>query len=146
MTTTIQVKALAQFLKEQGDFTAKDDEQDIIDTCQKYIDDGDYLVLTDDEADKIAKNYIKETVWAFNKSFLNCHSEAISEIDDKYFAKLQEGCESVNKAIWAMIDDKEHFIKDAILADGRGHFLSTYDGEENETKVDGEWFYIYRTN
>jgi hypothetical protein len=34
------------------------------------------------------------------------------------------------------------FADEAISADGRGHFLSGYDGNENEQ--DG--FYIYRTN
>lgn len=106
----------------------------------------DYLVLTDEDADEQAKDYILERVWAFNKSFLNSHSEAIAEIDDKTFAKLQEGCEGINKAVLAMIDDKDHFVKDAILSDGRGHFLSPYDGEENEIKVKGVWYFIYRTN
>jgi hypothetical protein len=106
----------------------------------------DYLVLTDDEADEQAKNYILDTVWAFNKSFLDCHSEAISEIDEKTFAKLQEGCESINKAILAMIDDKAYFVEEAISADGRGHFLSFYDGEENEQKFNKIYYFIYRQN
>lgn len=29
----------------------------------------EYLVLTDDEADDKVKEYIKETVWAFNPTF-----------------------------------------------------------------------------
>jgi hypothetical protein len=36
----------------------------------------------------------------------------------------------------------EGFVEEAVSADGRGHFLSSYDGEENEQ--DG--FYIYRIN
>lgn len=103
---------------------------------------NEYLVLTNGEADEKAKEYILDTVWAFNKSFLDGHSEAISEIDDKTFAVLQERCESVNKAILAMIDDKDYFVEDAISSDGRGHFLSSYDGEEHEQ--DG--YYIYRVN
>lgn len=126
-------KALAEFLEINiDDLTDKERE--------------DYLVLTDEEADERAKEYILGSVWAFNKSFLDCHSEAIAEIDDKAFSKLQEGCESINKAILAMIDDKEHFVEDAILSDGRGHFLSSYDGEENEVKIDGVYYYIYRIN
>jgi hypothetical protein len=105
-------------------------------------DGGDYLVLTEIEADEKARDYILESVWAFNKSFLDSHSEAISELDDKTFSIIQERCESANKAILAMIDDVDHFVKDAIMCDGRGHFLSQYDGEENEQ---GE-FFIYRIN
>ena len=36
----------------------------------------------------------------------------------------------------------DSFVQHAIAADGRGHFLSSYDGEENEA---GE-FFVYRTN
>lgn len=43
------------------------------------------------------------------------------------------------------------FSESAIAADGRGHFLSSYDGEENEVSaedIDGNpvTFYLYRTN
>jgi hypothetical protein len=53
-----------------------------------------------------------------------------------------ELCESANPIIEALIEDMDHFVSDAISSDGRGHFISRYDGEENE---EGE-FYIYRTN
>lgn len=146
MKNTVKVRALAQFLKNQGYFTSKDDEEDILYTCQKYVDEGDYLVLNDAEANEMIKDCIKQYAWAFTKSFLNFHSKAINEIDYKSFYKLQEGCESVNKAIWAMIDDKKRFIKNAILADARGYFLVSYDSKENEVSIDGELFYIYHIN
>lgn len=38
------------------------------------------------------------------------------------------------------------FIQAAISADGRGHFMSSYDGEENEVTVNDQTFYIYRLN
>src|SRR5688572_28204867 len=41
--------------------------------------------------------------------------------------------------------DHEAWKRDARM-DGRGHALSSYDGDEHEECVDGEWFYIYRTN
>ena len=126
-------KALAEFLEVKVEDLTNGNKED-------------YLVLTDEEADEQAEEYILDTVWAFNKSFLNRHSEAIAEIDEKSFAKLQEGCESINKAILAMIDDKDDFVKDAISADGRGHFLSPYDGEENEVTVNGVNYFIYRLN
>ena len=107
----------------------------------------DYLVLTDEEADEMAKDYILESAWAFRYDFLCGHSKAIAEIPQKdYEAMAGKLCESFNKAVLSMIDDKEHFIEDAISCDGRGHFLSSYDGEENEETIDGETFYIYRTN
>ena len=42
-------------------------------------------------------------------------------------------------------DNLEEFINEAIQADGRGHFLNTYDSNENEEKTeDGEYLYIYK--
>ena len=41
--------------------------------------------------------------------------------------------------------DRDSWKRDA-RHDGRGHSLSSYDGEDNEVKVDGEYLYIYRTN
>lgn len=103
----------------------------------------DYCIYTDDEATEACKKYILESLWAFNYSFLCCHSDAIAAIPEKEFKDMQgKLCESFNKAILAMIDDIDHFIDDAIACDGRGHFLSSYDGQEHEQ--DG--FYIYRNN
>ena len=42
--------------------------------------------------------------------------------------------------------DREEFIDDVIVADGRGHTISSYDGEENEITYKDEWHYIYRMN
>jgi hypothetical protein len=53
-----------------------------------------------------------------------------------------ELCESANAIVKAIISDIDEFIQDAIDSDGRGHFINSYDGEENEH---GE-YYIYRTN
>ena len=107
------------------------------------MEDYDYKVLTDAEADAEAKEYILESAWAFKYSFLCNHSEAIAEIPEKNFTDMAgKLCESFNKAVLAMIPDKTHFVCDAISSDGRGHFLSQYDGEE----IEQDGFYIYRCN
>jgi len=105
---------------------------------------GEYLVLTDDEADERAEREIKESLWAFRAEFIASHStNGWSDECVKSLEKMQgELCESANPIIEALIKDMDHFISDAISADGRGHFISRYDSEENE---EGE-FYIYRTN
>lgn len=118
-----------------------EDITELSEDCFKYGK-GEYLILTDREANEKAKEYILDTAWAFNKSFLNSYSEAISEMDEKTYRIIQEGCESSNKAILAMINNEDYFVEDAIASDGRGHFLSSYDGEENEQ---GEYF-VYRIN
>jgi hypothetical protein len=55
-------------------------------------------------------------------------------------------CEGANDAILALIEKTDGgldgFVEEAISADGRGHFLSSYDGNENHESG----FYIYRTN
>ena len=102
----------------------------------------EYMVLLDSEADDKVTEYIKESVWAFNPEFLAAH--AIEGIDAEVIKAIQDNdrCEGNNKALTALIKDFEHFVNDAVSSDGRGHFLNTYDGRENEM---GEYF-IYRLN
>ena len=105
---------------------------------------GDYLVLTDSEADEAAKDAILDSAWAFNPSFLSSETG----IDEEVFEAIQDNgrCESNNDAILSCIADEDSFVEAAIAADGRGHFLATYDGNENEQEFNGQTYYIYRTN
>lgn len=137
---------------------------------------GEYLVLTDREADERCKEYIEETIWAFNTWFIMDHltQEGVNSylgLEDTYYDEdedeyvdigdpeevfymnmgmdleeyiksIQEKYESGNSELLRLIDDVDDFVSDAISADGRGHFLSSYDG--NEEEQDG--YYIYRTN
>lgn len=104
----------------------------------------DYMVLTDSEADEKAADYITDSLWAFNAEFL----AGETGIDVEVFKAIQANgkCESNNQAIESCIDDMPGFIEAAISADGRGHFMSTYDGEEYEETVNGETYFIYRIN
>jgi hypothetical protein len=98
-----------------------------------------HLWAKDQESAKAsAKEYIEESVWAFNASFLSAHSKGV---DEEVFEKLSEGCESSNDAIKKLIDDMDHFVDDAIIADGLGHFIATYDGNETYREKVG---YFYR--
>ena len=103
------------------DYRALFDGQEIDDDREEIeISDGDYLVLTDDEADQ-----------AFEE-------QCRSYIDD---------CMEIPENIRHYFDE-EKFIEDCRNNDGRGHILASYDGEENEIQdpESKEWFYIYRTN
>jgi len=103
----------------------------------------EYAVGDDEQAGEALYEYIEQSVWAFNPSFIasECnlpHSEGMIKC-------AQEKCESANDGILAMIKGTcglKSFVDSAESADGRGHFLSPYDSEENE--VDG--FFIYRLN
>jgi hypothetical protein len=109
-----------------------------------HIHGNEYKVLTDDEADDEVKEYIEQSVWAFNPSFLSAHAK--DGIDEDVFKALSEKCENSNETVKSLIKDFDHFVDDAVLSDGRGHFLSSYDGNEHEVNIKGNYYYIYRTN
>lgn len=103
----------------------------------------EFLILSDEEADSRAKDAILETVWAFRPEFLAAHLK--EGVNQEVIELIQSNvkCEDNNKAILSLIDDVDHFVDDAIRADGRGHFLSSYDGEEIELAHN---FFAYRIN
>lgn len=80
---------------------------------------GEYLVLTDDEADE-----------AWDESLQNYLDECI-------LPELPENMRSYF--------DEEKW-KDDARVDGRGHSLSSYDGDEDEESVDSTDYYIFRIN
>ena len=108
----------------------------------------EYMVLTDDEADNEAEKNIKDSLWAFNADFILKHTNfyriSTAEEDQVFInsIKVMQNtlCENANGLVYAMIEDIDIFIGGAIEEDGRGHFISMYDGDENEQNG----FYIYR--
>jgi hypothetical protein len=95
------------------------------------IDGKEWALFTDEEADKAVKSYIEESLWAFNKSFLSDQTGLPEEV----FSTLQQGCESSNDAILSIVEkcgDMDTLVSDAVSSDGRGHFLSPYDGHEKK--------------
>jgi hypothetical protein len=111
-------------------------------------DDGDFdefRVLTDEEADELAYDSIMDSLWAFSSSFL-AGETGIDE--DVFLALFNNGkCESNNDAVASLIKSScglQEFVDSAISADGRGHYINRYDGNEHEVKVGRKTFYIYR--
>jgi hypothetical protein len=103
----------------------------------------EYAVGDDEQAGEALFEYIEQSVWAFRASFIA--SECNLPDSEGMIEAAQEKCESANDGILAMIKGTcglKSFVDSAESADGRGHFLSSYDGNENE--VDG--FFIYRLN
>lgn len=109
--------------------------------AQNLIENESYLVLTDEEAQARAIEEIRESLWAFNADFILNHNERAAGLDfyeheaaKKALENAQgRSYESLNGFIYAFIDDFDEFAEDAINADGRGHFISFYDGKEHET-------------
>lgn len=108
-----------------------------------------YKIFTGAEADQAAKEDIMNSLWAFNADFILDHSKAADELDarerDEVIKALREMqanlCESANPLVRCLIADLDEFIDDAIYADGRGHFIAQYDGDEHELGGD---LYAYR--
>ena len=148
---TRKAAALAAYLVEYENFT--EDEAAEIErdgsgcfSCGSW----EYDVLTDEEADEAARADILESLWAFRPEFILSHMHEhgpTSVREDEAICKAlrimqEELCESATPIIRALIEDLDDFVYDAIHADGRGHFISRYDGDEIEL---GE-FYAYRQN
>jgi hypothetical protein len=103
----------------------------------------EYYFGTDSEMDEKATDYVKDSLWAFNSSFLASETELPSEV----FQALSEKYESGNDAILRIVEKTcglESFVGAALRADGRAHFLNNYDGEEQEATVNNETYYAYR--
>ena len=136
METMTKQQALANFLGvEVTDFEINNDEY--------ILPNGySYFVLTDQEADEYATSEIEDTLWAFSSDFLASYTGLHKAV----FDSLAEGYERSNEAIMALINNAgsmADFVQECMDADGRGHFVANYDGEEIELEND---YYAYRVN
>jgi hypothetical protein len=115
---------------------------------------GEFLIVTEEERDAVAKEHIKETLWAFNTSFImdnlkediynNMSNYELDSLESSLRKMQEELCESANAIVFAVIADLDDFVQSAVEADGYGHFLSSYNGEEEEIVIDGDYYYAYR--
>lgn len=119
---------------------AVDVERDTYWNLPVLIIDGEEWAVAENEgeATKAARQVVEDSICYFNPDFLAAHSD----VPEKVFEFLANKCFDNNEAYKAMIYDVEDFIDDAIDADGRGHFLNSYDGKEYKI---GEYF-LYRIN
>ena len=101
------------------------------------------IALDDDDADAACKESIEMSVCAFSPSFIAQETDIPIEI----FEALVKAdlCEGANEAVMACIEATcgiDSFVESAISWDGRGHYLSHYDGHEVE--LEGSNSYAYR--
>lgn len=131
-----KINALAEYIDVGPEDINESTYNDII-----FDSDGDeYLVLTDEEANERTGEYIMNSLWAFNAEFIIEHTKLPDEAIDMIKTFCADKCEDANDTIESLIIDMDEFIYDAICADGRAHFINSYNGEEYETSG----FYIYR--
>lgn len=106
----------------------------------------EYAIGTDEEAQNACEENIKDSAWAFRSSFICEFCNLPNELEEALETIQSNKCESANDAILALIQKADGglqgFTECAISSDGRGHFLSPYDGEEKEESG----FFIYRIN
>lgn len=105
---------------------------------------GDWLILSDEEADEQARENIERDLWAFVPSFLVAYMpDGITP--DVLEAVAGSSYEDASPAFRAMVGERfDDLVSDAISTDGRGHFLSSWDGCEHEFDFGGAAWFAYR--
>ena len=112
-----------------------------------FYDAGEYMVCTDETADASVRGQILSSLWAFRPDFLAGETHLPAEV----FSCLQEKMnEDANETIHALVKatcGEASFVDAAVCADGRGHFLATYDNDEQTfTTKKGVTLFVYRCN
>ena len=89
---------------------------DMFSDCDRAIDKREWLVLTDEEADKHVANDAKDS--------LDYVLYGVNEVIKQYF-------------------DSERYIEDYIYDSDRGSIIASRDGEEYTETVNGTTYYLY---
>lgn len=111
-------------------------------TAQKYrhyglkvyrVDDGEFAVGTEEEVDAAVRECVRESLWAFRPEFLANYTP--DGVDAEILGIIIEmKCEDATEIIAKLVDERlGKLIDDAVASDGRGHFLSSWDGEERDS-------------
>lgn len=103
-----------------------------------------YAVGTDEEADAACVSYIEDSLWAFKGTFIAEACGLPYELGEMLSSFSEKKCEDANPALRALVGKTCGvcaFARKAIGADGRGHFLASYDGDEIDL---GNGFFAYR--
>jgi len=111
------------------------------------IDGEEYAIGKEEEVDKATEEAIRDSLYTFNADWTQSHLEI--ELPIEAIHAIQEKCEEGSLILYDLfkkVGDWDYMVRDSILADGRGHFLASYDDAEEETYYASEWYYIYRLN
>ncbi len=137
-----------QLLEVKKYFQCEADEIEHIEDDTYIVCRDEYIICDDERADRLTADYIHDSLWAFNASFICNFIDGLDELQCEEGMEAvikifqEQKCESANPVILRLVGNNlEALIQDAIMADGRGHFLSSYDCEEVEITGD---LYAYR--
>lgn len=109
----------------------------------------EWAIGSDDDVDDAVCSSIKDSLWAFRASFILEACGLPFELEEAFHAWQEKGCEGCNNALYRLIcktGDFADFVIEAVRCDGRGHFLSSYDGEEVQLDTPVGRFYAFRIN
>lgn len=109
------------------------------DNCVWTAGGAEYLVLTEREANRRARAAIRDSLWAFKPEWLESYINGNRKATIAALQAMQEKCcEDCNELVYLLVRSRfGEVVQGAIDADGRGHFLANYDGEEREA---GDYF------
>lgn len=143
-----KVIALAQHLEldlepnfDADDYPTEDyTDEEIAEEKQKAIDE------VKDRLISIHEGYGEYTYEYCGEEYIVATDEEADEIEDEKLDDYLEECiyPELPENLRFYFDD-DAWKRDARM-DGRGHIISTYDGDENYVYVNGTAYYIYRTN
>lgn len=70
--------------------------------------------------------------------------ERLDDVRPDIIGYLEDMGVDINELINNDYVDIDELIDDVISSDGRGASLSSYDGDENEERIDGKYYFVYR--
>jgi len=131
-TKNAAVAALAKWLGEDAS-AFEEARQDCYGLTVFEIGRDSYAIGTDEEADAACESYIEDSIWAFNAEFICGCCGLPHELAEAIAAWQGKACEGANEGLLKLVNNccgLDHFTQEAVSADGRGHFLASYDGDE----------------
>jgi len=103
-----------------------------------------YLVLTNEEADKVAATEILNNIKDFSLDFLCAYIYANE--DDIYNIRQEKNANEKLLNLLKKEGNVEKFIAGAIKDHSREYFIAAKDKEEHIETVRGREYYVYRTD
>ena len=134
---------------------------DDVDKAERFLTEANAFDFdTNDIEDKLTEEFGEDFEFDCSAEFeedlvdFDDLSEKLTEELDKDYNSMAEWFDSIYGSSWVseMKDTLKDYIDWEALAeyvidvDGVANTLARYDGRSHEEKVNGEWFYIYRTN
>ena len=131
-TKSLAIRSLAKWLGIEAD-ELEEARSDCYGLTVLEVGGDSYAIGTDEEADEACKAYVQDTLWAFKGEFIAEACCLPRELGEVFSSFNSEKCEGANEAMLALVSKTcglDSFVRRAIRADGRGHFLASYDGDE----------------